>query len=111
MRACLVKVDVRGSDDELIEDARIRVDDRQIGDWLVEPGREYVLEVVADGREAYREKVRFGAALFVDGPFTHLVKLHAASVSVDISVVDAKGTPLADAEVVWETLSSAATGV
>jgi hypothetical protein len=88
MRACLVKVDVRGSDDEVL-DARIRVDDRHIDDWLIEPGREYVLEVVADGRDAYREKVRFGSALFVDGPFTHAVVLHAASIKVDISVVDA----------------------
>ena len=83
-----------------IEDARVRVDDRSVDDWLVEPGREYALEVVSDGREVYRERVRFGAALFVDGPFTHAVVLNAASVQVDVTVVDPKGTPLHDAEVV-----------
>ena len=77
---------------ELLADARIRVDDRNINDWLVEPGREYTIEVVADGRDAYREKVRFGAA--VRRRALHACSCIECGLYLSTNVVDAKGTSL-----------------
>ena len=105
MRRCQVFVDLRDALSQEALTAHITLDERVVKDGVaaVEDGREYALEVLSEGREPYRKRVRFDRALFLSGPFTHTVLLKTATARVDVSVVDLAGTPLLKAEVMIGT--------